>query len=372
MVRWLRNLFKNTAAGVSVKASPSMPVTPASGPFAASIGMPTEAPRPEPVEQAAAGVAAPDRVVPGVDAGVSWLMREDVNANFTSWLFSRSDYSDLQSNRAEQSILATLQSILNSPQSGAQLVRRMPGVIPQLLQSLRSDDFSGADLSRKLSHDVVLVAEVIRLANSSRYAQHEAITSIEHAVMVLGQSGLRHLITTVAFRPIIDIKSGHFTRLIAPRIWDHSEHCAIASRLLAQQAGLNGFDAFLAGLVQNVGLIVSLRVMDQSAESSQALGSAAFCNDLIVMARKLSCSIGREWNFPQEVITAIDEQAIVQRSVVLSSVGKNLSMADYLSKLNLLVRTGRQREDAACTDGLSASGLACYVELKALTAASPD
>ena len=301
-------------------------------------------------------------------SGISWLMREDVNANFIGWLFSRSYYSDLQSSRAEQSILVALQAILDTPQSGAQLVRRMPGVIPQLLQSLRTDDFSGAELSRKISHDVVLVAEVIRLANSSRYAQHEPISSIEHAVLVLGQNGLRHLITTVAFRPIIDVKSGHFTRLIAPRIWNHSEHCAIASRLLAQQTGLNGFDAFLAGLVQNVGLIVSLRIMDQSAGGSEALGSAEFCNELVAKARKLSCSIGQEWNFPQKVIMAIDEQAIVQCHVTLSTVGHNLSMADYLSKLNLVVRAGRQREDAACVDGLSAFELDCYRELKALTA----
>ena len=371
MVQWLRRLFgvpSNDAPRGKILHTPAPPLTtvqtsaPATQTHAPSILadiIPAPAPAPAPA-------AAP------VSGGVSWLMREDINANFTSWLFSRSDYSDLQSSRVEQAILATLQEILDTPQSGAQLVRRMPGVIPQLLQSLRTDDFSGAELSRKISHDVVLVAEVIRLANSSRYAQLEPITSIEHAVMVLGQNGLRHLITTVAFRPIIDVKSGNYTRLIAPRIWDHSEHCAIASRLLAQQTGLNGFDAFLAGLVQNVGLIVSLRIMDQSAERGEALGSAAFCNALIGKARKLSCSIGREWNFPQEVITAIDEQSIVQRNVQLSTVGRNLSMADYLSKLNLLIRSGRQREDASCTDGLSMSELDCHSELKELTVLAPE
>lgn len=375
MVQWLRRLFRFTSNDAAHGKAVETSVTPPALAMAPSAAAALEDLAP-PQAAAMPAIASPAMENPAatalVSSGVSWLMREDVNANFTGWLFSRSDYSDLQSSLVEQSILATLQQILDTPQSGAQLVRRMPGVIPQLLQSLRSDDFSGAELSRKISHDVVLVAEVVRLANSSRYAQLEPITSIEHAVMVLGQNGLRHLITTVAFRPIIDVKSGHFTRSIAPRIWDHSEHCAIASRLLAQQAGLNGFDAFLAGLVQNVGLIVSLRIMDQSAEGGEALGSAHFCNELIGKARKLSCSIGREWNFPQEVITAIDEQAIVQRHVALSTVGRNLSMADYLSKLNLLIRAGRQREDASCTDGLSVSELACYTELKVLTAPTPD
>jgi len=304
-------------------------------------------------------------------AGISSLSREEINANFTSWLFDRKPFSELQLAPAEQSILDTLDGILDTPQSGAQLVRRMPGVIPQLLQSLRTNDFSGAELSRKISHDVVLVAEVIRLANSSLYAKDDPINSIEHAVMVLGQNGLRHLITSVAFRPIIDLKSGHFNRLVAPRIWDHSEQCAIASRLLAQQAGLNCFEAFLAGLIQNVGLIVALRVLDQSIPGGEGIGSVSFCNVLISKARKLSASIGREWNFPAEVITAIDEQGIVQRSVALSAVGMNLAMADYLSKLSLLTQLGCQTADASFTDGLSEAQLACYAQLKALATPLP-
>ena len=322
---------------------------------------------------AAAALTLPVReVVPqpcSVATGISWLAREDLNANFSSWLFARSDYSDLQTSRAEQLVLDALDQILASSQSGTQLVRRMPGVIPQLLQSLRSNDFSGADLSRKIAHDVVLVAEVIRLANSSLYAKDDPITSLEHAVMVLGQNGLRHLITSVAFRPIIDLKSGHFNGVIAPRIWAHSEQCALASRLLAQQSGLNSFDAFLAGLIQNVGLIVSLRVMDQNADGNDALGTAVFCNALIPRARRLSASIAREWHFPDAVVTAIEEQAIVQRGVILSAVGSNLSMADYLSKFNLMVQQGRQSSSLAGIDGLGHTALDCYVELQALTSA---
>lgn len=295
-------------------------------------------------------------------------MREEINAEFTSWLFARSDYADLQSSRTEAAIIASLREILATPQSGSQLVRRMPGVIPQLLQSLRTDDFSGAALARKISHDVVLVAEVIRLANSSRYAQQDPIISIEHAVMVLGQGGLRHLITTVAFRPIIDVKSGRYTRLIAPRIWDHSEHCATACRLLAERLGLSSFDAFLAGLVQNVGLIVALRIMDQGTDEAETLGSGFFCNALIATARSLSCSIGREWNFPDGVMTAIEEQAIVQRQRALSPLGQALSMADYLSKLDLLVRVERHPLDAASLDGLSDAERDCHAALAALPA----
>lgn len=359
MRQWLRKLFGTD----DTAASPSSPSPSQPGALVASADAGPDADA-SPADPALA--AAPAAVPPA--AGISWLVQEEINACFSAWLFARSDYADLQTSLAEQAVLDSLGQILATPQAGTQLVRRMPGVIPQLLQSLRTNDFSGSELARKISHDVVLVAEVIRLANSSLYAKEDPITSIEHAVLVLGQNGLRHLITSVAFRPIIDLNSGRFNKLVAPRVWRHSEHCAIAARLLAQQAGVNGFDAFLAGLIQNVGLIVALRVMDQDSAKNHAIGSTAFCNALIPKARRLSASIGREWRFPEEVITAIDEQAIVGQRTTRSEVGEMLAMADYLAKLNLLVMLGEQAPDASFTRDLSAAQQDCYAELQALTA----
>jgi hypothetical protein len=116
--------------------------------------------------------------------------------------------------------------------------------------------------------------------------------------MLIGQEGLRQIITSVAFRPIIDMNSGQHTRLLAPRIWDQSERCAVANRMMAEAMGVDPFEAFLAGLVQNVGLIVSLRVMDQLAKGDKPLGSEMFSARLMRDARSLTTSIGREWNSP--------------------------------------------------------------------------
>lgn len=296
--------------------------------------------------------------------GASWQQRDDVNANFSNWLFDAHDNSDLDTNQVEMEILDALDKIVKSKQSGADLVRRMPGLLPQLLQSLRTENFSGADLSRKISHDVVLVAAVIRLANSSLYNPSQTITSIEHAVLVLGQRGLRQLITSVAFRPIIDMNSAHFTKMVAPRIWDQSERCAIANRTLAPAENVDPFEAFLAGLIQNVGLIVALRFVDQMAESSASLGSACFCTSLLDYARTLSCSIGKEWNFPAAVTTAIEEQGTVFNTAAMSPMGRLLSLGDYVSKVRILVDSDRLTEgDPRLLKGLSTQTIRCYKEL---------
>lgn len=272
---------------------------------------------------------------------VSFDQVDHVNSAYDSWLFERNEESGLDLSPLESQALDALAAIVSSQQSGAALVRRMPGLIPQLLQSLRSATFSGAALSRTISSDVVLVAAVVRLANTAYQGTANSITSVEHAVMLIGQEGLRQLITSVAFRPIIDMQSGHYTRKLAPRLWEHAERCAAANRALADELGIEPFEAFLAGLLQNVGMIVALRIMDQVAKNDPSLGSELFCAQLVRDARALTCSIGREWHFPDNVTRALAEQEGLQKGAQLSPLGQLLTLTDYLDKVRELIAHGR-------------------------------
>ena len=296
---------------------------------------------------------------------VSFEQADIVDGRYYNWLFDTDAGSDIDTSSGETEVLDALSTIINSKQSGSALVRRMPGLIPQLMQSLRSDNFSGAALARTISSDPVLVASVIRLANISMRGTGKQITSVEHAVMVVGQEGLRQLITSVAFRPIIDMNSGQYTRQMAPKIWDRSERTAVANRALAESMGVDPFEAFLAGLVQNVGLIVTLRIMDQAAKEGEALGSPMFVAKLLQDARTLTCSIGKEWNFPDKVTLAVSEQgAMGKKAAHMSPLGRLLALNDYLGKLRILVENGKaDRDDPLLFKGLPSQAEQAYEAL---------
>lgn len=388
MLKWLSRLISPTsdtkpgaappaAAGTTSKAAaPAASAAPAP-PGAAAKAVPTPTAVAAPGASATAATPATPATPASAAAAVSspafptpsFEQKDNVNANFFDWLFNTSEQDDngLDTNPQETAVLSAVSEILASQQSGAALVRRLPGVIPQLLQSLRSDNFSGTELARTISNDVVLVAAVVRLANSSLAGTGKTISSVEHAVIVIGQEGLRQLITGVAFRPIIDMNSGVFTRSLARRIWDQSERCAVACRTLAERAGIDPFEAFLAGLVQHVGLIVTLRIMDQNAKETGQLGSALFCSSLLRDARTLSVNIGKEWNFPPQVIQAIQEQGSMKRGAPVSALGALLATSDYLSKVRILVEQQRLAEgDARLFKGLGDAAFACYQGLNAI------
>jgi HD-like signal output (HDOD) protein len=336
MFRWLQHLFSGPAAAPAPTSAPPPP--------------PPAAPSPAP--------AAPR---PGT-APVSFEQLERINGAWNAWLFDRAD-GGLELSAAETRVLDALAAIVASQQSGAALVRRMPGLVPQLLQSLRSETFSGSALSRTIASDPVLVAAVVRLANSCYLGTGQSITSVEQAVILIGQEGLRQLITTVAFRPIIDVRSGLYTRRLAPRLWAHSERCALAARQAAGP-GIEPFDAFLAGLLQDVGLIVSLRVMDQEAQDGERLGSDVFLAQLARDTRRLCASIAREWNFPESVAQALLEQGEMRRGAAVSPLGRLLKLADYLGKVRMLVEQGLVDEaDDALFAGLPPEAAQCYAAL---------
>lgn len=261
----------------------------------------------------------------------------------------------------EQLLLDELGRLAQSPGAGAHLVPRVPAIIPKLLRSLRDDNMSSGELSRLLSQDVVLVAEVIRGANSPYYSPHAPIKTIESAVMLLGQNGMRLLLARVAFRPVISTQTGTYARLAAPHIWRHAEKCAMAANILAPRLRANPFEAYLAGLMQNVGLIVAFRLIDQLYPDAALPQSDHFYIQLAAHARKLSARIASMWEFPPAVAAAI-EQAGNDGPAPLA---RTLALADRIAKLRILV-DARQLDEAepSVLAGLDAATLACFEQIK--------
>lgn len=266
----------------------------------------------------------------------------DIDAVYYRWLAGVGSTPAEAQNEAQ--ILAELTRLAREPIAGAALVPRIPAIIPQLMRTLQDDNMSAAELSRQLSQDVVLVAEVYREANRPcyrpRYNSGPQIDSVEGAIMLLGQSGMRMLLARVAFRPIISMQSEGLAMRAAPLIWQQSEKCALAASLLAPAMRANAFEAYLAGLMANVGLVVAFRLIDQLHGQGALPQSDAFIGELFAQARTLSARIAGLWEFPEAVTDAINEAGQADAPPQAQA----LAMGDRLSKLRMLV-DGKQFAD---------------------------
>ncbi|SHG97385.1 HDOD domain-containing protein [Massilia sp. CF038] len=280
---------------------------------------------------------------------------------FHAWLHGKTA-ADPRAAAQHKVLLDALQRLAASPGAGAHLVPRVPAIIPQLLRSLRDEHMSGADVSRLLAQDVVLVAQVIRAANSPFYSPRAPIQTIESAILLLGQNGMRALLAQVAFRPVISTQTGKLARVAAPQAWRHAELCAQAATLLAPRLRANPFEAYLAGLMQNVGLIVAFRLFDQIDPDLVLPRSEPFDAAVAVHARALSARIAALWELPPSVVEALSGASDPEAS----ALARTLVLADHVAKLRVLVDAGvLNATDPATLAGMDDAALACFARLAA-------
>ncbi|MGI4721462.1 MAG: HDOD domain-containing protein [Janthinobacterium lividum] len=258
----------------------------------------------------------------------------------------------------ERLVLDELARLARQPDAAAALVPRVPAVIPQLLRSLREEGTSSGQLARQVAQDPAVLAEVIREVNSPHYRPAAPVRNIEGALMLLGQNGLRMLLARVAFRPVIGAQGGRLARQAAPPVWRQSEKCALAASLLAPALGADPFEAYLAGLMRNVGLVVALRVIDQVDGAGALPRADAFAAALHDSARLLSSRIAAQWGLPPPVAAAIGQAGEPDGPPLAQA----LRAGDRLARLRVLLDDGVE-EARAPAERLSAAERSVFDKL---------
>jgi HD-like signal output (HDOD) protein len=300
--------------------------------------------------QAAAGGQAPE-------------VASEIEASYYRWLTAARGYTAPA--EIEARILDEVRQMAQQPFQAAGLVPRVPEAIPQLLASLRKDDVPVAELARQVAQDVVLTAEVVREANSAYYRPISPVKEVEAAIMMLGQNGLRMLVARIAFRPVINMQTSGFAREAAPRVWTQSVSCALAASLMAPGLSAGVFEAYLSGLMQNVGLVVAFRLADSICPDGKVPGKGSFGAELLACSRQLSAAIASHWDFPQVVADAIGHAGKPGQDPLAQA----LTQGDRIAKLRLMIDAGvLTEEDALVTEGLDNFQRRCLGKLGKLEA----
>ncbi len=139
----------------------------------------------------------------------------------------------------------------------------LPHVPSLVLQQLQKTDWNSGDLAGVISEDQVLTASVLRVANSPIYRGLAEITALRPAISRLGAVALRTLMMHHALHGAVF--HGRVDRERATLIWQRSVASAAVMRLLARFAGRDAEEAFLIGLLHDIGDVVVLRQMREYA-----------------------------------------------------------------------------------------------------------
>ncbi len=235
----------------------------------------------------------------------------------------------------EQVMLKRLDELCGGDRLDITSLPRLPEVLPQLLRLLKSENSDGTKVAKLIGRDPVLVGEVMRVSRSAHYRTARPISSLQHAVVLLGHDGLRQMVTQHVMKPILQASAGMLGHAAGQRLWDHAERCALASTYLAKGHG-DPFEAYLVGVVCNAGVGAMIRVLDQEAPPTLGVFSRQFLASYVSMANHLTLRAARHWELPPNVIEALRERLEVRSKPPVTELGNALLAADHLAMIQML------------------------------------
>jgi len=131
-----------------------------------------------------------------------------------------------------------------------------------LLPKLSDPNCDLGKVAAGLSEDQVVAAAVLRMANSPLYRGLNKITGIRPAVNRLGTRAVRMLLMHESLRAatFLHKKGQQGVNELAKSVWRRSLASACIMRSLAELTGTDQEEAFLVGLLHDIGNVVVLRI----------------------------------------------------------------------------------------------------------------
>jgi HD-like signal output (HDOD) protein len=185
-------------------------------------------------------------------------------------------------------------------------IATLPEVTARIISTVEDPRSTASQLHKIVSHDPALVTRILKVVNSAFYGLPGQIGSIERAIVLLGLNAVKNIAVAASLGQLFrgaKLCEG-FT---AKDLWKHCIAVGVAARDLAKQMKLPMADeAFLAGMIHDVGILISLQLSPEQlrdvCERAKA-GTTDFCElerEVIgVDHQQLGMGLAEQWKFPR-------------------------------------------------------------------------
>jgi len=185
-------------------------------------------------------------------------------------------------------------------------------ILGTLIATLAGESVGFQQVAVQIEKDTVLAGTVLRMVNSAMYGRRGTISSVRHAVALIGLDRLRNVALSLSISQLW-ARACTARRWPASRVNLHGVATAILADTIAQNAEVNYPEgAFAAGLLHDVGkLLIAVALpseFEQMLDMVEDTGREwSACEDAVLGFRhaELSGLVMERWNLPLEVQRAV-------------------------------------------------------------------
>jgi len=140
----------------------------------------------------------------------------------------------------------------------------LPAIYSRLNKMIANPKSTARSISQIIEEDQALTTKILRIINSAFYSFPQKVSSISHAVVILGFSEIKNIALAAS---VIDLfQNGGDTYCFKHEaFWEHSLAVAVCSRIIAKKVGVKKIkdseEAFTSGLIHDIGKLIEDQFM---------------------------------------------------------------------------------------------------------------
>ena len=140
----------------------------------------------------------------------------------------------------------------------------LPGIFEKITHLMQRSNTAAEDIANIISSDQVLSAKVLRIVNSVFYGFPGRISSLTHALIILGFDVVKGLMLSTSVFDMMIARGFH-------GLWEHSLGCAVTAGVIARRTNdPNPEETSIAALLHDIGkLIIRIELPKESSRIDQ-------------------------------------------------------------------------------------------------------
>ena len=196
--------------------------------------------------------------------------------------------------------------ILRSPR-----LPSLPSIALEVIDLVQQSDVDINEIANTIQNDPALSGKILKTVNSSFYGQAYTVSTISHALVVLGLNSVKTL--ALGFSLVSNLKESGGEGFDHLRYWRRSIYAAAAAKMFAKRNTLvQQEEAFLGGLLQDLGMLVFNQTL--GLEYTRLLERAGGCHAklleleeqvLDVNHAQVGAALADSWKLPPLLVAPI-------------------------------------------------------------------
>lgn len=179
-------------------------------------------------------------------------------------------------------------------------VPMLPALARRVIALTSDPDIAIAKLAALVAKDQVLASRVLGLANSAYSAPLQTISTVNDAIVRLGTAAVRNVVVTVSLTSKMQDPAVYGVK--GRELFDHALGTAYMARVVAERSRVNADEAFLCGLMHDIGKLVILKLAHEHQRRTGHPVPPHVVNEALTERHAVMGAVAlRRWHLPEAV-----------------------------------------------------------------------